>query len=106
MRRVLIERARRRQQPRRGGGRHRVVLSDEDAPVEETAVDLLALDEALERLHERDAAAAELVKLRYFAGLTVEQTASVLDLSPATVKRYWTYARAWLIRAMTENQKT
>ncbi len=100
MRRILVENARRKQSLKRGGGLKRLDLSkaaaksDRDAPVD----DLIALDEALERLSEKNKIKADLVKLRYFAGMTIEQTAKVLGISTATAKRYWTYARAWLIR--------
>ncbi len=100
MRRILVENARRKQSLKRGGGLKRLDLSkaaaksDRDTPVD----DLIALDEALERLSEKTKIKADLVKLRYFAGMTIEQTAKVLGISTATAKRYWTYARAWLIR--------
>jgi RNA polymerase sigma factor (TIGR02999 family) len=96
MRRILIENARRKQRLRRGGNRRRVDLHDADLVIDPPSDDLLALDEALTKLSEIDRAKAELVKLRYFAGLTLEQAARVLDISPATAKRHWTYAKAWL----------
>lgn len=103
MRRILVENARRKQALKRGGGLKRLDLSkaaakrDRDTPVD----DLIALDEALERLSEKTKIKADLVKLRYFAGMTIEQTAKVLGISTATAKRYWTYARAWLIREIS-----
>jgi RNA polymerase sigma factor (TIGR02999 family) len=101
MRRILIERARRKQQVKHGGGRSRMNLDDlcpaELAPSE----DLLALDEALTNLAAKSPEKAELVKLRYFAGLTIEQTAEVMGISMATAKRYWVYARAWLFEAIS-----
>jgi len=100
MRRILIENARRKRRLERGGGRNRVELGDADLAIEGPSDDLLALDEAISRLATIDKTKAELVKLRYFAGLTLEQAADILGLSTTTAKRYWTYARAWLYRAM------
>ena len=102
MRRILVENARRKHSDKRGGGHRRVEL-DEAQAADSTGPDpesLIALDEALRHLSQVDSAKAELVKLRYFAGLTIEQTAASLGISPATAKRLWTYARAWLIREM------
>jgi RNA polymerase sigma factor (TIGR02999 family) len=97
MRRVLIERARRKRRLAHGGGRRRQGLgSDLAAP--EPDEELLALDEALARLAERDPLKARLVELRYFAGLTGEQAARALGISPSTADRHWAYARAWLRR--------
>jgi RNA polymerase sigma factor (TIGR02999 family) len=96
MRRILVENARRKGRVKHGGGRRRVEL-DEACPVVEPPRDeLLALDEALTRLAERDPARAELVKLRFFAGLTMPQAAAVLGVSLTTAERYWTFARTWL----------
>jgi RNA polymerase sigma factor (TIGR02999 family) len=100
MRRILIERARRRQAQRRGGGRKRLELDQAELAAPERSDDLLALDEALELLASKDARKAELVKLRYFAGLTMEQAAEVLGIAPATAHRDWNYARAWLHRSI------
>jgi len=100
MRRILIENARRKKRLKHGGGRQRRELQ-EDHRVELPPDDrLLALDEALGQLAEAHPELAELVKLRYFAQLTVEQAAELLSLSPRTVKRNWVYASAWLRRAM------
>lgn len=102
MRRILIENARRKKSGKRGGGQRRIEL-DETQVTGSIGPDpgsLIALDEALLRLSQVDGVKAEVVKLRYFAGLTIEQTAASLDISPATAKRLWTYARAWLIREM------
>jgi RNA polymerase sigma factor (TIGR02999 family) len=96
MRRILIERARRKQRLRHGGGRQRVELDEADVPIEPPSGNLLALDEALDKLASEDKVKADLVKLRYFAGLTVVQAAEILGISRATADRYWTYARAWL----------
>jgi RNA polymerase sigma factor (TIGR02999 family) len=97
MRRILVERARKYGRQKHGGGRQRVPLGGVDVPdAGEPDEDLLALDEALRKLEAEDPARSEVVRMRYFAGLTIEQTAETLGLSPATVKRHWTYAQAWL----------
>jgi RNA polymerase sigma factor (TIGR02999 family) len=102
MRRILVENARRKQTLKKGGAHRRVALGDADVAAEDDLRhdDLLALNEALEKLARRDEVKANVVKLRYFAGLTIEQTAASLGIAPATAKRYWTFARAWLIREM------
>jgi len=100
MRRILIDNARRKKSLKHGG-EHQKIEYDEsilNPNCNSSADDLIALDEALVRLSAEDEIRAEVVKLRYFAGLTVEQTAEVLGISPPTVKRYWSYARAWLLR--------
>jgi RNA polymerase sigma factor (TIGR02999 family) len=100
MRRILLDRARRKKRLKHGGGRRRCELQ-EDHRIELPPDDrLLALDEALSQLAQAHPELAELVKLRYFAQLTVEQAAELLGLSPRTVKRNWVYASAWLRRAM------
>ena len=97
MRRILIERARQVRQKKRGGDRQRVDLDDVDsAAVDESSDDILALDQALRRLEDGDPVRSDVVKLRYFAGLTIGQTAEVLGISDATVVRHWTFARMWL----------
>lgn len=96
MRRILIERARRRASPRHGGELIRKDLDTLDLAAPESADDLLALDEALDQLAETGEKAAQLVKLRYFAGLTMEQVAQALNISPRTADRLWAYARAFL----------
>jgi RNA polymerase sigma factor (TIGR02999 family) len=96
MRRILIENARRKRREKHGGGLQRVDLLDQDLAIDETSDDLLALDEALTRLTSEDATAAELVKLRVFTGLSIEQAGEVLGFSRATTYRQWKYARAWL----------
>jgi RNA polymerase sigma factor (TIGR02999 family) len=103
MRQILVQRARRRAAKKRGGAPQRVTLNDNhlspaNSPGEH--IDILALDEALERLGAMDPKLARIVELRYFAGLTVEETADVVGSSPATVKRHWETARAWLKRAL------
>ena len=96
MRRILIENARRKHRLKRGGDRQRVDLQDVDLVIDGPSDDLLALDEAIEKLTKRDKIKAELVKLRFFAGLTGEQAAKVLGISHNTADRYWAYARCWL----------
>jgi RNA polymerase sigma factor (TIGR02999 family) len=96
MRRILIESARRKDRIKHGGGRARLELADQMFVHFDDRVDLLALDEALAKLEQEDAAKAELVKLRFFAGLSVEQAAVTLKISRATADRWWTYARAFL----------
>jgi len=99
MRRILIDRARHRRRVRRGGGQRPLNLDAVEEPA--TAADaehVLAVDEALERFAAEDAERAELVKLRYFIGLTLAETAQVLGISESTAKRWWTFARAWLYR--------
>jgi RNA polymerase sigma factor (TIGR02999 family) len=100
MRRILIERARRKQRIIHGGGRRRQELHPDLAAAPAPDDDLLALDAALARLAERDPVKARLVELRYFAGLTGDQAAQVLGISPKTADRYWVYARAWIRRDM------
>jgi RNA polymerase sigma factor (TIGR02999 family) len=100
MRQILIERARARGAAKRGGARHRITLDEGLFAGGERAIDLVALDEALERLAELDPEQARLVELRFFGGLTVEETAEAMDISPATVKRHWTVAKAWLSREL------
>lgn len=101
MRRLLVERARARHALKRGGpGQVQVTLTDQIAATE-TGVDMLALDEALARLGQLDPQQARIVEMRYFAGMTIDEVADALGISPATVKRDWTLARAWLLRALS-----
>jgi len=102
MRRILVEDARRKQSLKRGGHLKRVHVDPDELASQQRNEELLALEEALTKLAEKDARAAKLVELRYFAGLTLEQAAEVLDVSLGTVKKDWTYARTWLRRQMTE----
>jgi RNA polymerase sigma factor (TIGR02999 family) len=100
MRRILVENARRRRSVKHGGACRRVNL-DEAAPcAPEPAEELLALDEALDRLAREDPRKADLVKLRYFTGLSVQEAADVLGISRATADRYWAYAKVWLYCAI------
>jgi RNA polymerase sigma factor (TIGR02999 family) len=100
MRRILVENARRKQRDRHGGGRARRDVTKVDPPAPEPREDLLALDEALRLLAAEDPQAANLVQLRYFAGLTLPEAAGALGLSPRTADRLWAYARAWLHRRL------
>jgi RNA polymerase sigma factor (TIGR02999 family) len=100
MRRILIDHARQRRRLLHGGGRGRVSLSEAEPAAEAPADELLALDEALDRFAAVDPVKAELVKLRYFGGLSEEEAAAALGISRATASRCWTYARAWLIDAL------
>jgi len=102
MRRILIDQARRKQRPKHGGGRKRVDLNEALSLSEAPNDDLLALDEALEKLAHEDPAKAELVKLHYFAGLSLEEAGLVLGISQRTAKRHWGYARAWLYAAIRD----
>ena len=104
MRRILIEKARRKKRLRHGGGRKRLDLNSLDVAVDGASDDLIALDEALARLADEDPAVAQVVKLRYFAGLTVEQTGSALGISARTTKRHWAYGKAWLFEAMNQDR--
>ena len=101
MRRILIDRARRRQAERHGGGMKRVDLDSLELGVEPDDDQLLALHEALAKFEKKDAEKAELVKLRFFAGLPLSQAAEALGLSEPTAKRQWAFARAWLYRELT-----
>jgi RNA polymerase sigma factor (TIGR02999 family) len=102
MRQVLVDRARRRQAAKRGGDPERLTLDDAvlAAPDPGRGIDLTALDDALNQLEALDPQQARIVELRYFGGLTVEETADAIGVSPATVKRHWTLARAFLKRAL------
>ena len=100
MRQILIERARARHALKRGGVRARVTLDEALVAGGDRSIDLVALDEALERLAQLDPDQARLIELRFFGGLTIEETAEAMDISPATVKRHWTVARAWLAREL------
>ncbi len=101
MRRILVNHAKRRRRLKRGGDRRRVVLHDAITQPPDSPETLLALDDALCRLERLDARKVRVVELRYFAGLTVDETARVIGASPATVKRDWTLARTWLLRDIT-----
>jgi RNA polymerase sigma factor (TIGR02999 family) len=100
MRRILIDSARRKRRPKHGGERHRLDLDDAGDAIAPPVDDLLALGEALEKLSAVDRASADLVKLRYFAGLAIDEAAEALGVSPRTADRRWAYARAWLRQEM------
>jgi RNA polymerase sigma factor (TIGR02999 family) len=102
MRRILVESARRKNRVRHGGGHRRVELDEACLVEDEQPHDLLALDEALTRLAAREPVRAELVKLRYFAGLTMPEAARALGVSLATAERYWTFTRAWLYAELAD----
>ena len=103
MRRILIDHARKRGRIKRGGGRIQVTLGDVQVGTGLPLEDLMALDEAIQRLEEQDPRMAEIVRLRFFAGLSVEETGKALGISERTVKREWAVARAWLYEAMRES---
>jgi RNA polymerase sigma factor (TIGR02999 family) len=102
MRRILIENARRKKRCKHGGAHERVEMQDADLAVEGPPDDLIALDEALTKLAREDPIVADLVKMRYFAGLTLEQAAEILGIARRTADRHWAYARAWLHREITK----
>jgi RNA polymerase sigma factor (TIGR02999 family) len=98
MQRILVENARRRARLKHGGGMQRVSVNGLDLALDDPPEELLALDEAMEKLAEKDPPKAQLVKLRYFAGLSAEEAAEAMGISKATADRHWAYARAWLYR--------
>ena len=102
MRRILIENARRKGRTRRGGTRQRIDLNEAQLVIDAPNDDLLDLDDALTRLAELDPIRAELVKLRFFAGLTMPQAAAALGISLATAERYWSFARSWLFAELNQ----
>lgn len=104
MRRILIEKARHKRRGKRGGGRRRIDLEDATLAIEGPSEDVIAVDEALTKLGREDHVVAELVKMRYFAGLNLDQIAKILGISRRTADRYWAYARAWLHREITKGQ--
>ncbi len=104
MRRILIENARRKNRAKHGGAHHRGDLNEAEIVISIPSDRLLALDEALGRLAEVEPQKAELVKLRFFAGLTLEQAADAIGVSRATATRHWAYARAWLYDAVSQSQ--
>lgn len=98
MRRILVEAARRKARVKHGGGRERLELQEEDAIAVPPSIDLIALDDALDKLAQKDPTMARLVQLRFFTGLTVEDAGKMLGISRATADRRWAYARAWLYK--------
>ena len=105
MRRILIEKARREGRLKRGGDLHRVELDAAQITIDSPGTDLLALDEALTELGKKKPEIMELVKLRYFAGLTVDEAACALGIASSTADRHWTYARAWLYRRLVSEDE-
>jgi RNA polymerase sigma factor (TIGR02999 family) len=103
MRRILIDNARRKRALRHGGGQQRVDIDDHDIAAKANDDQLLAMNEALDKFAAQDKQKAELVKLRFFVGMTIEEAADVLGISTATAKRSWTFARAWLYREIGAN---
>jgi RNA polymerase sigma factor (TIGR02999 family) len=103
MRRILVERARRRNRAKRGGEWQRVDITQIDVALAEDDGMVLAVSEALDRLAEKDPAGAELIKLRFFAGLPNVEAAEILGLSERTAKRTWAYARAWLFEELKKD---
>jgi RNA polymerase sigma factor (TIGR02999 family) len=101
MRRILVDHARAKHRAKRGGGDLRVTLDEATALMKTRAIDLVALDEALDRLAQIDEQQSKVVELRFFSGLNVEETAEALGISPATVKRDWSVAKAWLYREIS-----
>ena len=106
MRRILIERARKYDRHKHGGGRHRLDLDKLGLAGDVPSEELLALDDALARLEGSDNVRSDVVKLRFFAGLTIDQTADALGLSPATVVRHWTFARTWLFEQISTGDES
>jgi RNA polymerase sigma factor (TIGR02999 family) len=102
MRQILVERARARAASKRGGSRVRVTMGEDIAAAGEPSIDLLSLDEALTKLGKFDPDLARIVELRFFGGLSIEEAADAIGTSPATVKRAWSMARAWLKRELAE----
>jgi RNA polymerase sigma factor (TIGR02999 family) len=103
MRRILIEHARGKSGPKRGGGRKRLPLNLVDLAAENDPAQILALDEAISRLEKQDPDAARVLRLRFYAGLSVDEVAQIVGASPRTVKRDWAFARAFLIRELGES---
>ena len=106
MRHILVDHARNRLAAKRGAGAPRLSLDPELAPAEKPGIDLVTLDDALSKLSALDSQQGRLIELRFFGGLSIEEAAVVLGVSPATVKREWVTARAWLRRELKRNEKT
>jgi RNA polymerase sigma factor (TIGR02999 family) len=103
MRRILIENARRKKSLKHGGNQQRVDLENVAVTIEESPDELIALDEALQKLAVEDPTKADLVKLRYFAGLNIDQAAEILGISRATAIRHWSFTRAWLFKCIKKS---
>lgn len=104
MRRILVERARSRGRLKRGGGRHRVELDSLIIGSDDESIDMVALDEALQRLQQKDGRKHDVVMLRFFAGLSIDQVAESLHVATATVERDWNFAKAWLFRELEDRR--
>ena len=104
MRRILVDHARTKHRAKRGGSAVQVSLTDATVVAKDASLDLIEIDEALNRLAEIDEQQAKIVELRFFSGLNVEETAAALNISPATVKRDWSVAKAWLHREITRDE--
>jgi len=104
MRRILIEKARYKRRSKRGGDHQRIDLEDATLAIEGPSEDVIAVDEALTKLAQEDKIVADLVKMRYFAGLNLDEIAKILGISRRTADRYWAYARAWLHREVTRHR--
>ena len=102
LRRILVDYARQHGREKRGGSRKKLQIQEDLVGIYEKSVDLVALDEALGRLSTQDAQRGRVVELRFFGGLTIDETAAVLDISPRAVERQWRYARAWLYRELAD----
>jgi len=105
MRRILVDHARKQRAAKRGGGNLTLVLDEAVAPLARRAVDLTALDDALNGLAALDSRQSQIVELRFFGGLSIEDTSQLLDISPATVKREWVTARAWLYQQVNQEER-
>lgn len=105
MRHILVDHARHRRAAKRGGGGPRLTLDTKIALMPKKEVDLLALDDALNKLASLDLQQSRMIEMKFFGGLSIEETATVLDISPATVKREWATARAWLQREMSKGRE-
>jgi len=103
MRHILVDHARRRGYQKRGGGAIQVTLDETAVMLDEKSTELLALDEALKGLAERDPLKGQIVELRYFGGLTIEEIAEVLNVAPVTIKRHWKAAKGWLYHELKQN---
>ena len=104
MRSILVDHARSHAYAKRGGGAHKIALDDAMAVSQQRAADVVALDDALKRLAEIDPQQSRIVEMKFFGGLTIEETAEVLGLSPATIKREWSTAKAWLYHELNRNE--
>lgn len=105
MRRILVDKARRKQSKRQGGNHKKIDMNDSFSAIEEPKDDILAVNEALDKLAKEDSKLAEVIKLRYFGGLTLDQIAGIMGIGRRTVDRYWALGRAWLYQEITQTEK-